>query len=213
VPAILEFDKLRRDTRGFVVYHGAGWGEATVEDFAAATEEVAIKFATGRRESFPLDTLLSRFKALDADDLRAMKLQRMDALRDEATNDPSGLIRRTATLYRGTITSLQVKSELCGSVVTDKEWTGFWKRAKAAAAKDPWLKVEGSTTRPVFVVRDKRGGRHRCRRRAGVGCGAGGGGGESGPVRAGRRRRERGVPADALVRRGVRGTRARGPRR
>jgi transcription elongation factor GreA len=155
VPAILEFDKLRRYTRGFVVYHGAGWGEATVEDFAAATEEVAIKFATGRRESFPLDTLLSRFKALDADDLRAMKLQRMDALRDEATNDPSGLIRRTATLYRGTITSLQVKSELCGSVVTDKEWTGFWKRAKAAAAKDPWLKVEGSTTRPVFVVRDK----------------------------------------------------------
>ena len=27
--------------------------------------------------------------------------------------------------------------------------------AKTDAAKDPWLKVEGSTTRPVFVMRDK----------------------------------------------------------
>jgi transcription elongation factor GreA len=155
VQSILEFDRLRRFTKGHVVYHAAGWGEGAVEDFTAATQEVTVHFASGRRESFPLDTLLSRFKPLDANDLRAMKLQRMDALRAEAEKQPAALIRRTATMYRGTIGSQELKKELCPAVVPEKEWATFWKRAKTDAAKDPWLKVEGSTTRPVFVVRDK----------------------------------------------------------
>jgi len=155
VPAILEFDRLRRYTKGFVVYHAAGWGEGCVAGFDPSNQEVTVAFATGRSESFPLDTLLSRFKSLDAGDLRAMKLQQMDKLRGDAENEPAALIRRTAQLYRGTITSLQLKHELCPSVVTEREWPGFWKRAKSAAAKDPWLKVDGSTTRPTFVLRDK----------------------------------------------------------
>jgi hypothetical protein len=87
--------------------------KARIEGFAADTAGGHGAFASGRRESFPLDTLLSRFKALDSNDLRAMKLQNMATLRMEAEKDPSALLRRCATLYRGTITSLQVKNELC----------------------------------------------------------------------------------------------------
>jgi transcription elongation GreA/GreB family factor len=155
VTSILEFERLRRFTRGHVVYHAAGWGEGAIEDFAAATQEITVHFATGRREAFPLETVLSRFKPLDANDLRTMKMQRMDALKTEAEKDPSALIRRAAALYRGTITSSQLKHELVPAIVSEREWTSFWKRAKAASAKDPWLKVEGSTTRPTFVVRDR----------------------------------------------------------
>jgi transcription elongation GreA/GreB family factor/histone H3/H4 len=155
VTSILEFDRLRRFTRGHVVYHGAGWGEGAIEEFAAATQEVTVAFATGRREAFPLDTLLSRFKPLDPQDLRAMKMQRMELLKGEAEKDPSTLIRRAATLYRGTINSQELKRELSPAVIAEKDWAGFWKRAKTAATKDPWLKVEGSATRPTFVVRDK----------------------------------------------------------
>jgi transcription elongation GreA/GreB family factor len=155
VTSILEFDRLRRFTRGHVVYHSAGWGEGAIETFEATTQEITVAFATGRREAFPLDTLLSRFKPLDAQDLRAMKLQHMDALKAEAEKDPSGLIRRTAALYRGTINSQELKRELSPSVIAEKEWPNFWKRAKTAAAKDPWLKVEGSASRPSFVVRAK----------------------------------------------------------
>ena len=155
VQAILEFDRLRRYTKGNVVYHGAGWGEGEVGDFEPEKQEMYVKFASGRREPFPLDTLLSSFKALDANDLRAMKLQQLDALKQEAAEKPSRLVRRAAALYRGTITSAQVKSELTPSVVDTKSWTTFWKKVKAATAKDPWLKVEGSPTRPVFVLRDK----------------------------------------------------------
>lgn len=153
--AILEFDRLRRYTKGFVVYHAGGWGEGVVEGFDAGRREVAVRFASGRREDFPLDTVIDRFKPLDQDDLRAMKLQAPDELRRLADHNPSALIAKVARLYRGTVSSLQVKQELIPAVLQDKEWTAFWKRAKAAAAKDPWLKVEGSATRPTFVLRGR----------------------------------------------------------
>lgn len=153
--AICEFDRLRRYTKGYVVYHGAGWGEGVIDDFDVATEEATVKFATGRRSPFPLDTLLSSFKPLEATDLRAMKLLQMEQLQDEAKNDPSMLVRRAASLYRGEITSTQVKKELAGSVIPEKSWASYWKRARAAATKDPWLKVEGSRTRPTFILRKK----------------------------------------------------------
>ena len=88
VNAVLEFDRLRRYTEGHVVYHGAGWGEGIVEGFDAETQEITVHFSTGRRSPFPLDTLLDSFKPLDNDDLRAMKLLRMEKLQDEGANAP-----------------------------------------------------------------------------------------------------------------------------
>jgi len=58
--AILEFDRLRRYTKGHVVYHSAGWGEGVVEGFHAGRREIAVQFASGRREDFPLDTVIAR---------------------------------------------------------------------------------------------------------------------------------------------------------
>ncbi|MCK5941115.1 MAG: GreA/GreB family elongation factor [Planctomycetes bacterium] len=155
VGAVLEFDQLRRYTEGHVVYHPAGWGEGIVEGFDPETQEITVHFSSGRRSPFPLDTLLDSFKPLDNDDLRAMKLLRMERLKDEAENTPAALIRRAASLYRGTITSTQVKKELAGSVIETKKWATWWKKAKTAATKDPWLKVEGTPTRPIFVLRKK----------------------------------------------------------
>lgn len=152
---ILEFDRLRRFTPKNAIYHPGGWGEGVVEAFSAAQGEVTVVFATGRRSEFPLQTVLDRFKPLEADDLRAMRLLRQDALRQLADQSPSQLIRKAARMYRGTINSTQVKAELCGSVIPEREWTSFWKRARSAATNDPWLKVEGTAARPVFVLRDK----------------------------------------------------------
>jgi transcription elongation factor GreA len=155
IAPLLEFDRLRRYMRGFVVYHAAGWGPGCVEEFSVASQEATVQFASGRREAFPLDTLLTSFKSLDPNDLRAMRLQNMAQLQQEAEKDPGALLRRAATLYRGTITSQQVKTELSPSIISEKDWAGFWKRARTAATKDPWLKVEGSASRPVFVLRDR----------------------------------------------------------
>ncbi|MBK8101587.1 MAG: GreA/GreB family elongation factor [Planctomycetes bacterium] len=153
--AILEFERLRRFTKGNVVYHQAGWGEGVIEGFVATTKELTVAFASGRREDFPLDTVLSRFKPLDHDDLRAMKLLQHAELVRLSEHEPAVLIRRVAKLYRGTVTSQQIKTELSPSVIAEKDWAAFWKRVKTAATKDSWLRVEGTPTRPTFVLRDR----------------------------------------------------------
>ncbi len=153
--ALLEFDKLRRFTKGHVVYHSAGWGEGVVLDFHPEQREISIQFASGRKETFPLDTVVARFKPLDHEDLRAMKLLRLDELQQCAAKDPSRLIRIVAKLYRGTVTSQQLKAELIPAVIEEKRWADYWKRAKLAATKDPWLKAEGTAARPSFVLRDR----------------------------------------------------------
>ena len=153
--ALLEFDRLRRFTKGHVVYHQAGWGEGVVLEFRPESRELAIQFATGRKEAFPFDTVIDRFKPLDHEDLRAMKLLRLADLKQFAEKDPSRLIRIVAKLYRGTVSSAQLKQELIPSVIEEKGWAGYWKRAKLAATKDPWLKAEGTATRPSFVLRDR----------------------------------------------------------
>ena len=153
--SLMDFDRLRSFTKGNVIYHAGGWGEAIVEEFHPDRQEVSIAFATGRREDFPLDTIIDSFKPLAKDDLRTMKLKNMDDLQRMTKEDPSGLIRIAAKLYRGTIQSQKVKQELVPTVVAQRSWASFWKRAKTAATKDPWLKVEGTATRPVFVLRKK----------------------------------------------------------
>ncbi|MSR38943.1 MAG: hypothetical protein EXS02_08920 [Planctomycetes bacterium] len=153
--ALLEFDRLRRYTTGHVIYHQAGWGEGVVTAFHADRKEIEVTFATGRREEFPIDTVIARFKPLESDDLRAMKLQQIDELKRLMENEPAILIRIAAKLYRGTISSTQLKAELVPAIVEDKTWASFWKRAKTAATKDAWLKVEGNANRPTFVLRDK----------------------------------------------------------
>ena len=152
---LAEFDRLCQFTVGNVIYHPAGWGEGLVEAFRSGQEEVVVRFASGRTESFPLNTVLDKFRPLDSGDLRAMRLTAMEELERLVKEDLSALIQKTARLYRGRVTSTQVKDELCPSIVPAKKWATFWRKAKAAAAHDPWLQVEGSTARPVFVLRTK----------------------------------------------------------
>jgi transcription elongation factor GreA len=153
--ALETFDRMRRYTKGHVVYHRAGWGAGVVEDFDAGREEISIRFGNGRVQEIPLTTAFDSMTPLAEDDLRSMLLIAKDELTRLSEEAPSILIRKAATVYRGTVSTAELKGMLCPDVVPTKKWTSFWKKAKAAAAADPYLQVEGSTTRPVFVLRKK----------------------------------------------------------
>lgn len=152
--ALERFDALRRYTGGYVLYHRAGWGEGLVQRFVPETNELVIDFG-GQIRQVPFQTAIDSMQALDRDDLRSMLLLEREELERLAREEPSALIIKAARLYRGRITSTQVKQLLSPSVVPSKKWASFWKRAKAAAAVDPYLRVEGSATRPIFVLRNK----------------------------------------------------------
>jgi transcription elongation factor GreA len=149
------FDKVRRYDAGNVIYHSSGWGEGVVEEFRVDTKEILVRFANGRTQDFPLSTALDTFKPLPKDDLRSMRLLALEQLQQMAEEDPSGLIRKTAKMLRGRVNSAELKNELTPVVIPTSKWASWWRKAKAAAAHDPWLQIEGSKARPQFVLRQK----------------------------------------------------------
>ena len=153
--SIADYERFRCYTKGHVLYHRAGWGEGVVEGFDPDSCELKIRFADGRSRDLPLSTAIENMTPLEAGDLRAMRMTDKKELVRLTKEDPSALIRKAAQVGRGKITSTRLKDELTPSVLPKSKWASFWKRAKAAAAHDPWLQVEGSTTRPLFVLRKK----------------------------------------------------------
>jgi transcription elongation GreA/GreB family factor len=153
--AFLAFERFRHYTPGHAVYHPAGWGEGLVDSLDSAARTLVVRFVAGRTQEFPITSAIESLKPLGSTDLRAMRILAPDELQRLVDEEPAVLIRKAAEIYRGRITSTQVKTELSPSVVPAKKWAGYWKRAKTAAANDPWLQVEGSATRPVFVLRKK----------------------------------------------------------
>ncbi|MEE2887672.1 MAG: GreA/GreB family elongation factor [Planctomycetota bacterium] len=154
-PALTDYEKFRQFTVGHVLYHRAGWGEGLVTEFRAETGEIVIDFVSGREREMPLQAAIESLQTLPADDLRSMRILRKEELERITKEEPSVLIRKAAKIFRGKITSTKVKELLTPSIIPAKKWNTFWKKAKATAAHDPWLQVEGSTTRPVFVLRKK----------------------------------------------------------
>ena len=153
--SLTDYERFRRFTEGHVLYHRAGWGEGLVTEFRQASNEIVIDFVNSRTREMPLQAAIESLTPLADEDLRTMRVLKNDVLQDIAKQDPSLLIRKVAQIFRGKVTSSKVKETLSPSVIPTKSWNSFWKRAKAAAAHDPWLQIEGSTTRPVFVLRNK----------------------------------------------------------
>lgn len=154
-PALTDYEKYRQFTKGHVLNHRAGWGEGLVTEFREDTCEIVIDFSNGRARDMPLHAAIESLQTLPSDDLRSMRILRPEELERLAKESPSVLICKAAKIFRGKITSTKVKELLSPSVIPAKKWNSFWKKAKAAAAHDPWLRVEGSATRPVFVLRKK----------------------------------------------------------
>ena len=136
--SLVDYENFCRFTEGHVLFHRAGWGEGLVTEFRTGTLEVVIDFVNGRAREMPLKAAVESLTPLPSDDLRSMRILRKDALEDLVSDEPSILIRKAAQMFRGKITSTKVKETLCPSVVPTKKWNGFWKKAKAAAAHDPW---------------------------------------------------------------------------
>ncbi|MCB9919449.1 MAG: GreA/GreB family elongation factor [Planctomycetes bacterium] len=155
-PAFLSLAECLGFTPGRVVEHRSGWGPGRVDAIHADADEVTIAFASGRKHTVPWQTAIDTMTALPEEDLRAMRLHHgVDALFEFAQAAPTEMLRRALRIYRGKANSTQIKEQLHESIVPAKSWTGWWKKAKAAAVEDPLIAVEGSASRPVLMLRTK----------------------------------------------------------
>ncbi len=152
--AIALFDGYEPFKPGCPVEHKAGWGPGVVDGYNDDAVEVRIKFHDGAKRELPLSSCLDSLTVMTRDDLRAMVLIDPEGLRALAEDDPGEVVRRAVKLARGRATAARVKELLIDKAVPTKNWSRWWTAAKKAAARHPWLKIEGGA-RPVFFLRDK----------------------------------------------------------
>jgi len=149
------FQRLARLAPGCVVYHRSGWGEGLIVTHDLPARSFSVKFREdGATRSMPFTTGLDVLQPLDRTDLRARLLTDLPALQREAEDTPERLLQAVARLHKGRAAVKEIKQWLCGPVIEEKSWNNWWKKAKVAAARDPYLAVE-NPARPVFVLRQR----------------------------------------------------------
>ncbi|GJM21045.1 MAG: hypothetical protein DHS20C15_09600 [Planctomycetota bacterium] len=155
IEGLERFERLLRLLPGSPVYHRSGWGEGVITGLRLHEESFEVTFTSeGRARDMPFTTGLDVLEPLALNDLRARLLVDLDGLKQEAVDDPSLLVRAVARLHKNKAGAKEIKERLCGTVIEASSWASWWRKAKTAASRDPYLAVE-NPARPVFILRKR----------------------------------------------------------
>jgi transcription elongation factor GreA len=129
------FDAIAALAPGRVVLHSTfGAGRVAAND----GETVAIDFAHAKGHRMPYAAARRTLTATTEDDLRLIKAAAPAELARLRADDPGEVVVRALRALGGEGDATRLKVFLVGSdLVPAKEWTAFWRRARAAAEKDP----------------------------------------------------------------------------
>jgi transcription elongation factor GreA len=136
VPAALErFDLLAALAPGRAVLHGSfGAGRVAANDGTT----VVIDFAKSRGHKMPYAAARRSLTPLAEDDLRLLQLTAPAELARLRQDDPGEILVRALLGLGGSADAAKLKLFLVGhALVPGPEWTSFFRRARAAAVKDP----------------------------------------------------------------------------
>ncbi len=133
--ALERFDRTAALAPGRAVHHATfGAGRVARND----GENVFIDFAHGRGHRMPFAAAQRTLTPIASDDLRLLKVTDPAGLARLFADDPAGVIVRALAAQGGEADATRLKVFLIGSdLVATKDWTAFWRRAKAAIEKDP----------------------------------------------------------------------------
>jgi len=153
--ALARFDRLAQYVPGAVVYHRSGWGEGLVVAHDLPQRGLSVDFRQDRSRRFmPFTTALDVLVVLAKNDLRARLLVDIEGLKQQAEERPETLLHAVCRLHKGRAGVKEIRQWLEGPVIEERSWSSWWKKAKVAAARDPYLAVD-NPARPVFVLRQR----------------------------------------------------------
>ena len=133
--AIEQFDSISALAPGRGILHeGFGAGRIVSND----TTTVVIDFARSKGHKMPYVAARRTLVAVAEDDLRLLRFSNPEEVRRLMLEDQATMVVRALKILSGTADANRLKVFLVGSdLVPAKEWTPFWRKARAAAEKDP----------------------------------------------------------------------------
>lgn len=133
--ALEQFDRVALLAPGAPVYHASfGAGRVVSNDGS----DVFIDFGGRKGHRMPYDAAKRTLTGIDENDLRLLLVTDPAALATMRASDPGEVVARALMSIGGEADAKRLKLFLVGSgLVPPKEWTAFWRKAKAAAEKHP----------------------------------------------------------------------------
>ncbi len=133
--AIEQFDAIAALAPGRGVLHeGFGAGRVIAND----TETVVLDFAKSRAHKMPYAAARRTLTPVAEDDLRLLRFSQPAEVRRLVAEEQATMVVRALKILGGEADANRLKVFLIGSdLVAPKEWTVFWRKARAAAEKDP----------------------------------------------------------------------------
>jgi transcription elongation factor GreA len=163
--AIEQFDSISALAPGRGILHeGFGAGRIVSND----TTTVVIDFARSKGHKMPYAAARRTLVAVAEDDLRLLRFSAPEEVRRLMLEEQGTMVVRALKILGGQADANRLKVFLVGSdLVPPKEWTTFWRKARAVAEKDPRidhtrafeqvyvLAPEGATVNPAKPANDR----------------------------------------------------------
>lgn len=133
--ALERFDRIAALPPGRAVLHGSfGAGRVAADD----GETVAVDFAHARGHRMPYAAARRTLTAIADDDLRLLLATHPGEVERLRAEDPAEMVVRALRALGGAGDAQRLKTFFVGSdLVAAGAWISFWRRARAAAVKDP----------------------------------------------------------------------------
>jgi transcription elongation GreA/GreB family factor len=152
--ALARLDTFLSFPKGQHVFHASGWGVGRVADVVRHTGDLLIDFEERSGHQIPIEGAVQFLERLAAEDIRSLIFSDVDGLKRLAVEDPAELLRCCVRSRGGSAAVSRIKLDLIGPVLTQKEWSKMWPRAKRALTHDAHAHISPGS-RPVITLRQQ----------------------------------------------------------
>ncbi len=149
---------------GRYVHHLTGWGAGRIVDVDAENVSVLVDFHEKKSHRLTMEMARRICDFIEANELRAMRLDRIEQLRAMVEDDPVELIRVALRSKRGKSPLKDIKERLTDGIIPGSDWSKWWTKAKVRLKSVPDITLAPGTNPVVELTAGTRNYPENCLR-------------------------------------------------
>lgn len=139
--ALANYDLLYHMEKGKYVIHTGGWGAGEIVDISPVREQLTVEFEhIPGRKYFTLENSFKNLLPLASDSFLARRFADADELEKDAREDSVKVIKQLLQDL-GPKNAAEIKDEMCGLVIPEKDWAKWWQGTRSKLKKDTMIET------------------------------------------------------------------------
>ena len=140
---------------GSVVFHRSGWGAGEVTELELPKLEVRIRFHNGRKDWFPIKSIIETCEVLEDHDMRALLVRDPDELQRLLREEPLEVLTRVVRRYGERAKLTVLKSAMAQLKIEGPTFNSWWRKARKAAETSQHVEVTGTGNNSLVRILER----------------------------------------------------------